>query len=627
MRVALKISAFVAFAALWALLDWAGASVLTRCLVIWILLGALWIAVEIAARTSPRDAAARWIGRALPAQKPRFLAARRVFAFFLGAIFLVAFWSWGSQVRGLVGEHGLIPIGEQLASARSAGISFWQMPSLSWLAEGDAMLVAQCWLGVLLAIALCSGFFPGPCALLCWALYLSLMSVVESFGNFQWDALLLETALLAALWLPWRARPDWGTETLAQKIGRWLLWWLFVRMIIESGVVKLTWADETWLGWSALDFHFETQPLPLWTAWYAHQAPRWLLRAGCWFTYFVEIATPVLLLAPARWRFLRHGAVALQVLLQIAILNSGNYTFFNALTIALCVPFLDDTFRGFRKWRADKRQRLREPLPRGFGEFLTTDNTDNTDDADGFPTAASSSVPIRAIRGQNSASSASRGEGSGNATRDSKTSPRRWWPLVPAGALALASVCFTFEGFAGAFAGIAGQDAEMRRMREEYERTKKYPSAQWPTPMRSFNSYGLFRTMTLTRPEIILEGSADGVNWREYQFPYKPGDVWRRPSLVAPFQPRLYWQMWFAALAPQRFGYLLERLMRRVLEGEPTVLALLEKNPFAPGHPQFVRLAFYDYRFTRFEDHTTAWWKRELRGTTPAVSLEHFRKR
>ena len=35
---------------------------------------------------------------------------------------------------------------------------------------------------------------------------------------------------------------------------------------------------------------------------------------------------------------------------------------------------------------------------------------------------------------------------------------------------------------------------------------------------------------------------------------------------------------------------------------------------------------FYDYRFTRFEDHSAAWWKRELRGTTPPLSLDSFRR-
>ena len=561
MKAALRACAFALLAALWASLELATGDVLTRCMVLWFVLAAAWAAIEIAARTSPPDATARWIASTLPAEKPRFLAARRVFAAALGVIFLTAFWSWGSQVRGLVGEHGLVPVGEQLAAARTAGITFWQMPSLSWVAQGDFPLLAQCWLGALLAIALCAGFFPGPCALLCWALYLSLMTVGESFANFQWDALLLETSLLAALWLPWRARPDWAEESLPQKIGRWLLWWLFVRLMIESGVVKLTWGDEKWLGRSALEWHFETQPLPLWTAWYAHHAPRWLLNAACWITYFIEIATPALLLAPSRWRFMRHGAVLLQALLQLAILTTGNYTYFNWLTLALCVPFLDDSFRGFRRLRMQP------------------------DD------------PPRESR----------------------------WPLIPAGALALASVLCSFDGFTGAFAGLAGQEAEMRRITGEMKRTGRAPAAPWLQPLRSFNGYGLFRTMTLSRPEIILEGSADGVNWREYGFPYKAGDIYRRPALVAPFQPRLDWQMWFAALSPQHYGYLLERLMRRVLEGEPAVLALLEKNPFSSGPPHFVRLNFYDYHFTDSGDRTAAWWRRELRGTTRTFSLESLR--
>ena len=358
-------------------------------------------------------------------------------------------------------------------------------------------------------------------------------------------------------------RLDWGVESFAQKIGRWLLWWLFVRMILESGIVKLTWGDEKWLGYSALDYHFETQPLPLWTSWYAHQLPRWLLRAECWLTYFVEIATPILLLAPTRWRFLRHGTVLLHVLLQLGIMATGNYTYFNWLTIALCVPFLDDAFRGFRKLR----------LP------------------------------------------------------DVADKPRPWWPLIPVGALGLASVCLTFDGFSGAFAGLAGQEAEIRRMREEFQRTMKAPVQPWHAMLRSFNGYGLFRTMTLSRPEFILEGSDDGVNWHEYEFPHKAGDIYRRPSLVAPFQPRLDWQMWFAALSPQHYGYLLERLMKRVLEGEPSVLALLEKNPFASHPPRLVRLSLYDYHFTRFADGGAAWWKRDPKGATKPLSLEDVRRR
>jgi hypothetical protein len=60
-------------------------------------------------------------------------------------------------------------------------------------------------------------------------------------------------------------------------------------------------------------------------------------------------------------------------------------------------------------------------------------------------------------------------------------------------------------------------------------------------PFETINGYGAFAVMTKTRPEIILEGSADGVTWLPYEFPWKPGAVTRRPEWVAPLQPRLDW--------------------------------------------------------------------------------------
>src|SRR6201999_2134736 len=56
-------------------------------------------------------------------------------------------------------------------------------------------------------------------------------------------------------------------------------------------------------------------------------------------------------------------------------------------------------------------------------------------------------------------------------------------------------------------------------------------------PTMSFNGYGLFAVMTTSRHEIEVEGSNDGVNWRSYEFTWKPGDLNRRPALVAPHQP------------------------------------------------------------------------------------------
>src|SRR5678815_2562967 len=112
--------------------------------------------------------------------------------------------------------------------------------------------------GAVLSCGIRAGLAPGSCTFVCWALYLSLCSVGSPFLNFQWDALLLETALLAVFWLPWRLRPRWNLETHGQQFARWLIWWLLFRLMFESGGVKLTWGDKTWWELRALEYHFET---------------------------------------------------------------------------------------------------------------------------------------------------------------------------------------------------------------------------------------------------------------------------------------------------------------------------------------------------------------------------------
>jgi lipase maturation factor 1 len=144
-------------------------------------------------------------------------------------------------------------------------------------------------------------------------------------------------------------------------------------------------------------------------------------------------------------------------------------------------------------------------------------------------------------------------------------------------------------------------------------------------PLLISSSYGLFRTMTTTRPEIQVEGSTDGVTWREYAFRFKPGDPRRAPRFFAPHMPRLDWQMWFAALRAeplardpraasawlQRGDGWLGRLVVGLLRGEPEVLALLEPSPFGSSPPHAVRLVLWEYRFS---DGGRAWWTRERVG-------------
>jgi len=148
---------------------------------------------------------------------------------------------------------------------------------------------------------------------------------------------------------------------------------------------------------------------------------------------------------------------------------------------------------------------------------------------------------------------------------------------------------------------------------------------QWIAPFRSLNSYGLFAVMTPSRPEIIVEGSNDGVAWLPYEFKYKPGDLNRAPAFVAPHQPRLDWQMWFAALGRWRDNPWFGNFCLQLLQGSPEVLALLDQNPFPEQPPRYIRATLYDYRFTNDAERrqTGNWWRRENpREYLPVVSLE-----
>ena len=148
---------------------------------------------------------------------------------------------------------------------------------------------------------------------------------------------------------------------------------------------------------------------------------------------------------------------------------------------------------------------------------------------------------------------------------------------------------------------------------------------EWVAPFRTINNYGLFAVMTKTRPEIILEGSADGRSWKEYVFKWKAGPTGVAPRFVAPYQPRLDWQMWFAALGELRQNPWLSNLMIRILQGEPAALDLLGVNPFTEKPPRFLRAALFQYKFSTPEEKASSgnWWERSYQGDyCPPISLD-----
>jgi len=263
------------------------------------------------------------------AEPPRYQLTANLFLRLIGAIYLVAFLSLGSQILGLVGSQGILPANALFHPSGGEGWfrSWLALPSIFWLDAGDAVLEGACWAGAATALAVVIGRFTGLALLACWILYLSLFHAGQIFLNYQWDLLLLEAGFLA--WL----------LTSGSRIPIYLLRWLLFRFMFLSGAVKLASGDPAWSSLRALNYHFETQPLPTSLAWQAHQLPDPLLSSLGAAHFAIELVLPVLVFLPRRPRFV---AAAGFLALQLAIIATGNYGYFNLLAIVLLIPLLDD---------------------------------------------------------------------------------------------------------------------------------------------------------------------------------------------------------------------------------------------------------------------------------------------
>jgi len=476
-----------------------------------------------------------------PALEPeRYDLACWVFLRLLGAIYAAAFASLGVQILGLVGEAGILPLAGYLDAAHRAlgGDAYRILPTLFWLNASDTALIAGTVVGALLGLLVIAGWWTRPALIGLFVLYLSYVYAGQEFMSFQWDSLLLEAGFLAIF------------LTGGSRIVIWLYRWLVFRYVFLAGAVKLLSGDATWRNLTALDYHFWTQPLPTPLAWYVAQLPHGLLVGATTSTLVVELAIVFLIFLPRRPRAFAAFCV---LLFQLLIVLTGNYNFFNLLSMLMCVFLFDDA--AVRKL---------------------------------FPRRLASRVQRRALN------------------------PGRTATTI---ATVLAMIVVPV-GVNGIWHLFTSTDLPMAGALSDLV-----------SPLLIVNRYGLFAVMTTTRPEIVIEGSNDGVTWREYGFRYKPGPVTRAPTWNIPHQPRLDWQMWFAALGNVRQNPWFVSLMFRLLQGAPPVLALLDSNPFPDRPPAFVRARLYDYRFTDRSTHaaTGDWWVRRIAGGYfPEVSLADF---
>jgi predicted DCC family thiol-disulfide oxidoreductase YuxK len=519
---------------------------------------------------------------------PTYFWARRWFLRMLGLVYLIAFVSLWLQIDGLVGSNGMSPVSQFLPAVRNqlGTDAYFLLPTLCWLDSSNAFLHLLCGGGVVFALLLILGIGPALSLIALFIFYLSLTIAGQVFFNFQWDVLLLETGFLSIFVAPWRLWPrelmwwpssafawlrrDKGTPATPYPVspaGLFLLKFLLFKLMVMSGVVKLTSGDDCW-GWlnhsfhwsalTALDYHYWSQPLPTVFAWWADKTPEWFKHFSVAFCLAVEIIAPFFIWAPRRPRLVAAG---LMIFLQIVIALTGNYCFFNLLTIALCLLLIDDA------------------------------------------------TISRSVEGRAPASPAS------HERRPPSTVTYR---LSTYAAVVVIVVTLPINAWL-IFSAFKPQSRPPGWLAKFYEQLEVF---------RIVNGYGLFRVMTKDRCEIVIEGSSDGIEWAPYEFKWKPGDVKRAPGWCAPHQPRLDWQMWFAALENPQQNPWLVGLIVRLLDGSRDVTGLLARNPFPDKPPHYIRAMFYRYRFTNNEERqqTGAWWKREeLREYLPTISRDQLR--
>ncbi|XGC81846.1 lipase maturation factor family protein [Bdellovibrio bacteriovorus] len=462
----------------------------------------------------------------------------------LSLSYFIAFLSLLPQVLGLYGQNGILSIDHllNLLDKEMRAERFYHVPSLFWLHSSDLALKGMCFIGMMAASLSFLGFSQTWMLLICFLAYLSFVSCGQVFLGYQWDSLLLEFGFIGLFFAPlkWEWIPL-GTHAIHPLIYVLCLFLLFKLMFL-SGVVKLTSKDPVWKDLTALTYHYWTQPLPNPIAFFADKLPLHFQRFSTLIMFFTELVAPFFIFIPGPTQIL---AVIFLAGLQILILLTGNYAFFNLITLGLIFGVLPDSAWGFKiNWV--------EPA----------------------------TIPT--------------------------------WAAVFAAVLLIPSSVFWI------YKSIFENDKKLDFM---------LPLLRLLYPFRISNPYGLFAVMTKTRPELVLEGSNDGIHWEEYEFKHKPTSLKRMPPIVAPHQPRLDWQMWFAALETFNDNLWLQNLMTRIFQQAPDVLALFEKDPFKGKAPKALRLIKYHYKFATWEQWRKQgiWWQREMIGFYgPTFQSEEF---
>ncbi|CAF0934382.1 unnamed protein product [Adineta steineri] len=578
----------------------------------------------------------------------QYAHTRNLFLISMSIVYTFAFASLYWQQPGLYSDNGILPLRVQIQQQEKIQLFIVKLANFfKW----TPFRIMECVL--LLSIFLSSLMIIFKCLrtsftfTMLWFAYYSCFQVAGQFLYFQWDTLLLEAGFLTIFVAPMRLlylkRKQTEDFLYQDRITLWLIRWLAFRLLFASGIVKLTGGDKTWWSLTATTIHYQSQCIPTPLAYYAHHTPVWLHKLSTALVYIFMSGTGILFFSP--FRIHRLIACVIQISLQILIALTGNYNFFNLLTIILCFGLIDDQFLGYSQWESVEDE---NKTKKSFSWIITLFRrlihliilisyiylTIRWFDIHWDSKQQIVLTKITFTRAQ------------------FDLFLRRFLPICLF--LAWCSLIFTigrsvfiairrpekiyakiFHTLVTITYGILAMSLFFVSMvpftviERQTGKALPYELQSWYNKYQDyhiFNAYGLFRSMTGVdgRPELIIEGALSTKNpkWKEYELFYKPGSLSASPPFVAPHQPRLDWQMWFAALSHYQHEPWLAFFLYRLLTNQPEVLRLIQTNPFPTTPPKQIRILLYRYNFTT--PPSKDYWQRELLNNEwfPTITLE-----
>ncbi|NCF70168.1 MAG: lipase maturation factor family protein [Chlamydiales bacterium] len=513
--------------------------------------------------------------------------SRFIFLRFLGLVYFFAFFSLWWQFPGLLGENGILPASfylhklSQLPQFSSFTDAILELPSIFWLNSSDEFMLMVAKVGVIFSLLLLCGFANVFILFLLWIFYFSFIQVGQRFYSFGWDILLCETGFLALFICPLYQVNNFFKKSPPHILIIWLFRFLAFRIMLGAGLIKLNAQEECWKDLTCLDYHYETQPIPNPISWYLHQLPKDFQHFSVLVNHFIELIIPFFLIGPRKLRI--FGGIC-TIAFQFLLILSGNLSFLNWLTITTCLFCFDDRFYCHLLSTNTKER---------FKLFLESFQRSRPAEAKLF--TGRNFVAISFF------------------TLSIYLAQYPIQNLLPQ----RGDVNFFFQNYLGTSNPTPQLFPKRQLMNSSFNK------------MLIMNTYGAFGTVGKSRHEIIIYGTNEDritkdTKWLEYEFKYKPGSLIRRPPVIAPYQPRLDWQIWFAAMGQYRNYPWFITLVAKLLENESVVLDLIAHNPFPESPPKFIKADLFLYEFTSWNEESDHWWKRSKVGPyLPPISLEN----